>query len=182
MRIPDRQHGHLTTTLFEPEAKVTVNHIPYRGSAPDYAGPRRRATSISTSPRRRRWCRRSPPASSRALAITPGALAQFERWPHRASARPKLDISTACAFATAARRGRFSDKLNAVLRGVMDDPRIGPGWADTASAPYPKNERSQQPPQALLHSEIVRWGEVVRAKTTTAPTPVVEQTAPSTIA
>ena len=54
------------------------------------------------------------------------------------------------------------DKLNAVLQGVMDDPAIVKSWADTGVAAYPKEQRSPQAAQALLHSEIARWGQVVR--------------------
>jgi tripartite-type tricarboxylate transporter receptor subunit TctC len=54
------------------------------------------------------------------------------------------------------------DKLNAVLQGVMDDPAIVKSWADTGVAAYPKEQRSPQAAQALLRSEIARWGQVVR--------------------
>jgi hypothetical protein len=44
----------------------------------------------------------------------------------------------------------------------MDDPAIVKSWADTGVAAYPKEQRSPQAAQALLHSEIARWGQVVR--------------------
>ncbi len=61
------------------------------------------------------------------------------------------------------------DKLNAVLQQVADDPAIVKAWADTGVAPYPKDERSPQAAQALLHSEIARWGQVVRENDIQAP-------------
>ena len=44
----------------------------------------------------------------------------------------------------------------------MDDPAIVKAWADTGVSPYPKDQRSPQAAQALLRSEIARWGQVVR--------------------
>src|SRR5205085_4958725 len=84
---------------------------------------------------------------------------------------PKLDISYWHAlFAPAGTPRPIVDKLNAVLQGMMDDAAIVQSWADTGVAPYPKQQRSPQAAQALLHSEIVRWGEVVRANNIQAPT------------
>jgi hypothetical protein len=45
---------------------------------------------------------------------------------------------------------------------VMDDPAIVKAWAETGVAPYPKEQRSPQAAQALLHAEIARWEQVVR--------------------
>ena len=54
------------------------------------------------------------------------------------------------------------DRLNTVLLGVMDDPAIVKSWADTGVTPFPRDQRSPQAAQALLRSEIERWGQVVR--------------------
>ena len=77
---------------------------------------------------------------------------------------PNLEISYWHAMlAPAGTPQPIVDKLNAVLQGVMDDPAIVKAWADTGVAPYPKHQRSPDAAQALLRSEIARWGQVVRA-------------------
>ena len=54
------------------------------------------------------------------------------------------------------------DRLNMVLQQVEDDPAAVKAWAATGVVPYPKDQRSPQAAQALLHSEIARWAQVVR--------------------
>ena len=54
------------------------------------------------------------------------------------------------------------DRPNVVLQQVEDDPAVGKAWAATGVVPYPKDQRSPQAAQALLHSEIARWAQVVR--------------------
>jgi putative tricarboxylic transport membrane protein len=164
--------GHLTTTLFAQEAKVTVNHIPYRGSAPalqdlagghidlNFATPQAVVQTVSAG-------------QIKAYGITAKEPSpQFPNVPSLVQALgPNLEISYWHAmFAPAGTPKAIIDQLNAVLRGVMDDPITVRAWADTGVVPYPKEQRSPQAAQALLHSEIVRWGEVVRANNIQAPT------------
>jgi hypothetical protein len=49
-----------------------------------------------------------------------------------------------------------------VLQDAAKDPVIVKAWAETDVTPFPPDQRSPQSAQALLHSEILRWGEVVR--------------------
>ena len=164
--------GHLTTTLFAQEAKVTVNHIPYRGSAPalqdltgghidlNFATPQAVVQMVRAG-------------QLKGFGIT--AKEPSPQFPGVSSIvqvlGPKLEISYWHAlFAPTGTPRPIIDKLNAVLQGVMDDPAIVKAWADTGVAPYPMAQRSPQAAQALLHSEIVRWGEVVRANNIQAPT------------
>jgi len=53
-------------------------------------------------------------------------------------------------------------KLNAIVQATLEDPAIVKIWADTGVTPFPKDQRSPQAAQTLLHSEIVRWGQVIR--------------------
>ncbi len=157
--------GHLTTALFAQEAKVTVDHIPYRGAAPAlqdvigdhvdlfFATPQSVLQAVTAG-------------QMKAYGIT--AKAKSARFPNVASMvqelGPNLEISYWHAMlAPAGTPKPIVDKLNAVLLGVMDDPAIVKAWADTGVAPYPKHQRSPDAAQALLRSEIARWGEVVRA-------------------
>jgi tripartite-type tricarboxylate transporter receptor subunit TctC len=156
--------GHLTTALFAQEAKVSVNHIPYRGAAPAlqdisgghvdlfFATPQSVVQAVAAQ-------------QMKAYGITakqkspqfPGAPSMVQEL------GPKLEISYWHALlAPAGTPKPVIDKLNAVLQGVMDDPAIVKAWADTGVAPYPKDQRSPQAAQALLRSEIARWGQVVR--------------------
>jgi len=164
--------GHLTTALFAQEAKVTVNQIPYRGSAPalqdlagghidlNFATPQAVVQAVAAG-------------QIKAYGITASEPSpQFPNVPSMVQVLgPKLDISYWHAlFAPAGTPAPIIARLNAVLQGVMDDPAIVKSWADTGVLPYPKAQRSPQAAQALLHSEIVRWGEVVRANNIQAPT------------
>jgi tripartite-type tricarboxylate transporter receptor subunit TctC len=157
--------GHLTTALFAQEAKATVDHIPYRGAAPAlqdiigdhvdlfFATPQSVLQAVKA-------------AQMKAYGIT--AKETSAQFPSVASMvqelGPNLEISYWHAMLAPAGTPRpIVDKLNAVLQGVMDDPAIVKAWADTGVAPYPKHQRSPDAAQALLRSEIARWGQVVRA-------------------
>ena len=48
------------------------------------------------------------------------------------------------------------------LERQMTDPAVLKMWADTGVAPYPPEQRSAAAARALLKSEIVRWGQVIR--------------------
>jgi tripartite-type tricarboxylate transporter receptor subunit TctC len=163
--------GHLATSLFAQEAKVTVVHVPYRGAAPalqDIAGghvdlffatPQSVVQGVAAG-------------QMKAYGITakePSAL--FPNVPSFVAALgPKLEIFYWHAlFVPAATPKPVIDKLNAVLQGVMDDPAIVKAWAYTGVTPYPKDQRSPQAAQALLRSEIMRWSQVVRENDIKAP-------------
>jgi tripartite-type tricarboxylate transporter receptor subunit TctC len=156
--------GHLTTALFAQEAKVTVDHIPYRGAAPalqDIAGdhvdlffatPQSVLQAVSAG-------------QMKAYGITSKRPApQFPNVPSMVQELgPNLDISYWHALLVPAATPKpIIDKLNGVLQGVMDDPAIVKAWAETGVSPYPKDQRSPQAAQTLLRSEISRWGKVVR--------------------
>jgi len=157
--------GHLTTALFAQEAKVTVDHIPYRGAAPalqDIAGDH--VDLFFATPQS--VLQGVMAGQMKAYGIT--AKEKSPQFPNVASMAqelgPNLEISYWHAMlAPAGTPKPIIDKLNAVLQGVMDDPAIVKAWADTGVAPYPKDQRSPPAAQALLRSEIARWGQVVRA-------------------
>jgi tripartite-type tricarboxylate transporter receptor subunit TctC len=156
--------GHLTTALFAQEAKVTVDHVPYRGAAPAlqdiigghvdlfFATPQSVVQAVAAG-------------QMKAYGITAKEKSpQFPTAPSMVQELgPNLEISYWHAlFVPGATPKPVVDKLNAVLLGVMDDPAVVKAWADTGVAPYPKEQRSPQAAQALLRSEIARWGRVVR--------------------
>jgi tripartite-type tricarboxylate transporter receptor subunit TctC len=156
--------GHLATSLFAKEAKVEVIQVPYRGATPAFqdlvgdhvdlmfATPQSVVEQVASG-------------QIKAYGIT--SRRESTLFSNVASLvthlSPKLEILYWHAlFAPAGTVSPVIEKLNAVVQEMADDPAIVKAWADTGVVPYPKDERSPQAAQALLHSEIARWGQVVR--------------------
>ena len=156
--------GHLATSLLAQEAEVTVVHVPYRGAAPalqDIAGghvdlffatPQSVVQGLAAGQMKGYGITAKEP--SPLFPNVPSFVQEFG---------PKLEILYWHAlFAPAGTPAAIVDKLNGVLQGVMDDPAVVKSWAETGVAPYAKNLRTPKAAQALLRSEIKRWGQVVR--------------------
>jgi tripartite-type tricarboxylate transporter receptor subunit TctC len=156
--------GHLATSLFAQEAKLTVDLIPYRGAAPaltDIAGghvdlffstPQAVINQVSAG-------------QMKAYGIT--AKEKSQHFPTAeslvAALGPKLEILYWHAlFAPGGTPDAIIEKLNATTQEVIADPAVLKFWADTGVTPYPKEQRSTDAARALLKSEIARWGQVVR--------------------
>ena len=156
--------GHLATSLLAQEAKVTVDHIPYRGAAPalqDIAGGH--VDLFFATPQS--VVEQVASGQMKAYGIT--AKDTSPQFPTAASfvqeLGPKLEILYWHAlFAPAGTPDAVVEKLNAALQEIMADPAIVKSWADTGVVPYPKDRRSPAAARALLKSEIARWGQVVR--------------------
>jgi putative tricarboxylic transport membrane protein len=163
--------GHLATSLVAQEAKVTVDLIPYRGAAPAlqdiigghvdlfFATPQSVVEQVGS-------------AQMKAYGIT--AKEKSAQFPTAASfvqeLGPKLEILYWHAlFAPAGTPAPIVERLNAVLQEIMADPALLKLWADTGVTPYPKDQRSTAAARTLLHSEIARWGQVVRDNNIEAP-------------
>jgi tripartite-type tricarboxylate transporter receptor subunit TctC len=163
--------GHLATTLFAQEAKVVVDHIPYRGAAPAmqdvmgghvdlfFAAPQSVVQQVAAG-------------QMKAYGIT--AKEKSPQFPTAESFvtefGPKLQILYWHAlFVPAATPDAIVDRLNATLQQVMEDPAILKLWANTGIAPYPKDQRSSAAARELLRSEIERWGQVVRSNNIQGP-------------
>src|SRR5262245_9335465 len=156
--------GHLATSLLAQEAKVTVVHVPYRGAAPalqDIAGghvdlffatPQSVVQGLQAGQMKGYGITAKEPSP-----LFPNVSSFVKEF------GPKLEILYWHAlFAPGGTSKAIVDKLNGVLQGVMDDPAVVKAWAETGVAPYPKDQRTPQAAQALLRSEIKRWGQVVR--------------------
>ncbi len=156
--------GHLATSLLAKEAGVEVVHVPYRGAAPalqDIAGGH--VDLFFATPQS--VVQMVAEGQMKAFGITSKtASAQFPKVASFVDALgPKLEIQYWHAlFVPAGAPKPVIDRLSAVLREVMDDPAIVKAWAETGVAPFAKDQRSPQAAQALLRSEIERWGQVVR--------------------
>jgi tripartite-type tricarboxylate transporter receptor subunit TctC len=156
--------GHLATSLVAKEAGVEVVHVPYRGAAPalqDIAGGH--VDLFFATPQS--VVQMVAEGQVKAFGITSKAASpQFPKVASFVDALgPKLEILYWHAlFVPAGTPKPVIDRLSAVLREVMDDPAIVKAWAETGVAPFAKDQRSPQAAQALLKSEIERWGQVVR--------------------
>jgi tripartite-type tricarboxylate transporter receptor subunit TctC len=156
--------GHLATSLFAQEAKVTVDHIPYRGAAPalqDVAGGH--VDLFFATPQS--VVQQVAAGQMKAYGIT--AREPSPQFPGVQSfvqaLGAKLEILYWHAlFAPAGTPQDIVEKLNATLQSIIADAAMLKSWADTGVSPYPKDQRSPAAARALLTSEIARWGQVVR--------------------
>jgi tripartite-type tricarboxylate transporter receptor subunit TctC len=156
--------GHLATSLFAQEAKVTVDHIPYRGAAPalqDIAGGH--VDLFFATPQS--VVQQVAAGQMKAYGVT--AKEKSPQFPTAPSfvqeLSPKLEILYWHAlFAPAGTPEAIVEKINSALQEVISDPAMVKSWADTGVVPYPKDQRSPAAARALLKSEIARWGQVVR--------------------
>jgi tripartite-type tricarboxylate transporter receptor subunit TctC len=156
--------GHLTTALFAQALGVTVDHIPYRGAAPAlqdiigghvdlfFATPQQVLETV-----RAKTIKAYGVTTKDRMALFPEVPSFVQEY------GPKLEILYWHAlFARAGTPKPIIDKLNKAVQEMMADPAIAKSWEETGVSPYPASQRSPEAAQALLHSEIVRWGEVVR--------------------
>ena len=163
--------GYITTALFLQQAKLEALLVPYRGAAPalqDMVG--NQVDLFFTTPQS--VLPLIAAGKLKAYGIT--AKEPYAQFPGVASFvdqyGPKLEIQYWHAlFAPAATPKAATEKLNATLAALLDDPAIVKSWTATGVLPYAREERSPQAAQALFKSEIARWSEVVRENKIHAP-------------
>jgi tripartite-type tricarboxylate transporter receptor subunit TctC len=156
--------AHLSTALLAQQAHVAVDMIPYRGGAPAlqdiigghvdlfFATQQQVLGSVEAG-------------QAKAYGIT--AKDKYPQFPTADSLVERLGSKLAITywhalFAPSGTPQPIIDKLNAVLQDAAKDPAIVKAWAETDVTPFPADQRSPKAALALLHSEILRWGEVVR--------------------
>ena len=156
--------GHLTTTLLTQEAKISLDQIPYRGAAPamtDLLGGHVDlffGTPQSIIPQ-----------------VTAGKLKAYGITSKEKNAQlpnaeslvttlgPKFDIIYWQAlFAPGGTPEAVIKTLNAALQEAVADPALLKKWAVESFDAFPKDQLSPAAARTLLHSEIVRWGGVIR--------------------
>jgi tripartite-type tricarboxylate transporter receptor subunit TctC len=156
--------GHLATTLFAQEAGVALDQIPYRGAAPaltDLLGGQ--VDLFFATPQ------------SVVQQVASGALKAYgvtsnEKLPEFPTADsfplmfgPKLDIMYWQAmFAPAGTPDPVITILNKALQNAVADPALRKVWSGENVSVFPSDQRSPAAASALLHSEIERWGHVIR--------------------
>ena len=156
--------GHLATSLFAQEAGVSLDQIPYRGAAPAvtdllggqidlfFATPQSVVQQVATG-------------TLKAYGVT-----SREKLPEFPTADsfpitfgPKLDVVYWQAmFAPAGTPDSVIAMLNKALQNAVSDPALVKIWTGEDVSVFPPDQRSPAAASALLHSEIARWGKVIR--------------------
>ncbi|HXX07531.1 MAG TPA: tripartite tricarboxylate transporter substrate binding protein [Pseudolabrys sp.] len=156
--------GHLTSALFAQEAKVQIDFIPYRGAAPamnDLLGDHVDlfvGTPQSVVPH-------IAAGKLKAYGIT--AKERSPQLPNVESMvealGPKFDIVYwQGLFAPAGTPETVINTLNAALQEAVSDPAIVETWTKEGFSAFPKEQRSVAAANAMMKSEITRWGQVIR--------------------
>lgn len=156
--------GHLTTTLFAQEAKISLDQIPYRGAAPamtDLLGGH--VDLFFGTPQ------------SIVPQVAAGKLKAYGITSKDKSARlptadsivkvlgPKFDIIYwQGLFAPGGTPDAVVNKLNAALQEVVADPALVKRWSVEGFDAFPKDQLSVAAARSFLKSEIARWGRVIR--------------------
>lgn len=156
--------GHLATSLFAQEAGVSLDQIPYRGAAPAitdllggqvdlfFATPQSAVQQVATG------------------ALKAYGVTSKEKLPEFPTADsfplmfgPKLDVVYWQAmFAPAGTPDSVLATLNKALQNAVSDPALVKIWMAQDVSVFPSDQRSPAAASALLHSEIARWGQVIR--------------------
>jgi tripartite-type tricarboxylate transporter receptor subunit TctC len=156
--------GHLATTLFAQEAGVSLDQIPYRGAAPAitdllggqvdlfFATPQSVVQQVATG-------------ALKAYGVT--SKEKLREFPTADSFPvmfgPKLDVVYWQAmFAPAGTPDSIIGALNKALQNAVSDSALVKIWTAEDVSVFPSDQRSPAAASALLHSEIDRWGQVIR--------------------
>jgi tripartite-type tricarboxylate transporter receptor subunit TctC len=156
--------GHLTTTLLAQEAKISLDQIPYRGAAPamtDLLGGHVDlfiGTPQSIVPQ-------VLAGKLKAFGVTskepPRQLPKVESLVKALG--PKFDIIYWQAlFAPSGTPEPIIKQLNAVLQAVVTDPALAQKWENEGFDAFPKDQLTLQAGRTFVHSEVERWGAVIR--------------------
>jgi tripartite-type tricarboxylate transporter receptor subunit TctC len=156
--------GHLATTLLAQEAGVTVDQIPYRGAAPamtDLMGGHVDlffGTPQSVVPQVKSGDLKAYGVTSK---IPLPQLPDVESLVKVLG--PKLEILYWQAiYAPAGTPVPVIETLNDALQEAVSDPAVIKTWDTQGFFIYPKELRTPAAANALLKSEIERWGQVIR--------------------
>jgi tripartite-type tricarboxylate transporter receptor subunit TctC len=156
--------GHLATALVAQEAGVTIDQIPYRGAAPamtDLMGGHVDlffGTPQSVVPQVKSGELKAYGVTSKSrLAQLPDVESMVK------VLGPKLEILYWQAlYAPAGTPEAVIETLNVALQEAVSDPAVIKTWDTQGFFIYPKELRTPAAANALLKSEIQRWGEVIR--------------------
>jgi len=156
--------GHLTSALFEQEAKVKLDFIPYRGAAPAMTDLLGGHVDLFVG---------TPQSIIQHVAagkLKAYAITAKEKDPQLPTAEslvaalgPKFDIVYwQGLFAPAGTPPAVIKKLNATLQEVVADPGLLERWKKEGFEPFPKDQLSIEAGAKFMHAEVARWGKVIR--------------------
>jgi putative tricarboxylic transport membrane protein len=156
--------GHLATMVLARAAGVKFDIIPYRGGAPvmtDLMGgqvdffigtPQQVVPQVVAGKLKAYGV-----TSTVRLPELPGVESFVTKF------GPKLDlVFWQGMFAPAGTPDAVIKTLNDALQQAVSDPAVVKTWAAQSVSVFPKDQRSPAAASAFLHSEIARWGEVIR--------------------
>ncbi len=157
--------GHLATALLAQEAGVKIDMIPYRGAAPaltDILGGH--VDIFFATPQ-------SVVQQIQAGKMKVFGITSKDKVPELPNLKsfvdllgPKLDIPFWQAlFAPAGTPAAIVNKLNAAVQVAVADPAVTKVWTKEGVSTYPKDQQTVAAAKNMLHSEIERWGNVIRA-------------------
>jgi tripartite-type tricarboxylate transporter receptor subunit TctC len=157
--------NHLCAVLFAQAVGVEVDMIPYRGGAPAVADVLAGHADL--------FCGSATLVSEQIIARTIKGYGISAR--ERLASLPdvptlaeqgftSIDIELWHAmFVPSATPRAIIDRLNQALRAALDDPKVIKSFAVNEATVFPSAQQSPEAAAALVHTEIIRWGEIIRA-------------------
>ena len=156
--------GHLGEVLAMQEMGVKVTQVPYRGAGPALVDLLAGQVDLGTISA---VIARPLVQSGKLKAYAIFGKKRFAELPELPTflelGYTKVDIDFwHMLLAPAGTPRPIIDKLNAALRTALADPKVQKTYAEGGLDFYPAEEETPEAAAALLKSEIVRWGQVVR--------------------
>jgi tripartite-type tricarboxylate transporter receptor subunit TctC len=157
--------NHLCAALFAQAVGVGVDMIPYRGGAPAVADILAGHADL--------FCGSATLVSEQIIARTIKGYGISAR--ERLASLPdiptlaeqgftSIDIELWHAlFVPSATPRAIIDRLNQALRAALDDPKVIKSFALNEATVFTSAQQSPEAAAALVHAEIIRWGEIIRA-------------------
>jgi tripartite-type tricarboxylate transporter receptor subunit TctC len=152
---------HLVGELYKLRTGTDIVHVPYKGAGPDDAGPHRRQRRPGLRRHGHRRRRRSRPASCGRSRSPPPRARHYPRGPdaHRARLPTSTSTSWYAIWVPKGTPKEITDKLYSELVKALQLPDVKAMWEQQGAV------AGGQPPAEFgrfVHSEVLRWGKVVK--------------------
>lgn len=163
--------GHMTTVQLVNALGVDADIVPYRGAAPAmqdilgehvdlyFAAPQSLVQALQV-----KAVKAYGSTSRETSALLPDVPSLADL------VGPQMEVRYWSALLVRAGTPKaIIDKLNAAVREAMKDPMILANWAEMGVVPFPPDQLSPEAGQVMFHSEIKRWGDVIRVNKIEVP-------------